>query len=491
METVVDAGIHVHGERTLVGLQVLLVLGPGGVDTLVQLRELNQQGRLDVLPDLLRRGGAVVGRTGVHQVGQCGRQHIGDVATETETDTTTGSDTEDPWAELMSAPANLPEVSAFDNDGETISSAVNQFGLNIFAQLDSEEDGNIFISPMSISTALAMAWNGSVSSVEEEMRSVLEFGEMTSDTIRAGYQNLVGGLLGMNGECTLEVANALWYRHDIKPKLNDVYIEEATDYFGVAVNELHGDPLLATDQVNGWVSDQTHGLIPELVPPEEPFSGDTAVVLANAIYFKGEWKTVFDSELTGEADFITAGSTTVDTTMMRRPDAYLPYYEDDGVQMVRMGYVGEDFAMTAVLPKSDTSVDDVLETLDAAKWQEWQAQMTAREGAIAFPKFTMGYKKRLNSALIALGMPSAFQFSSGFDRMVSNHPLEISRVLHQTTLEVNEKGTEASGVTIVEYMDSAPMDPFSIAFNHPFLVFIHDTRTNTILFMGRVENPTM
>ncbi len=414
--------------------------------------------------------------------------------TNTETGSDTGSDTGTDsdttaaqWENLPKAEPNLPNVDAFTSDGTTISEAVNQFGLNLFARLDAEDDGNIFISPFSISSALAMAWNGSVAPVEPEMRDVLSYGDLEVETIRQGYQNLAGGLLGLSDQTVLEIANALWYRADIQ--LRPEYVTEATDYFGVHVNQLHGDPLVATQQVNSWVNEMTHSLIPQIVPADSPFSGDTAAVLANTIYFKGEWQTKFDSSYTADKNFTTSNGVVL-ATMMRRPDAYLPYFEDDTLQMVRLPYKGEEFAMTAVLPREGTTVDALLATLDGTTWQQWQTDLQPRSGTVGFPKFKMEYKSQLKTPLIEMGMPSAFDFTSGWDRMVPDHVMGISRVLHSTSLDINEEGTEAAGATVIEYADSAAMDPFSISFDKPFLLFIHDTETNTILFMGRIENPT-
>ncbi|MBN2530226.1 MAG: serpin family protein [Deltaproteobacteria bacterium] len=475
------------GKTVLAGLSVFICLACNdGSDSENNLES-------DSGSDTGQETGSVTGDETDASTGQTDSETVTETDSDTvsDSDSVTDSDSDTvfaQWENLPQAAPNLPVVDEFSSEGATISDAVNRFGLHLFAKLDAEESGNIFISPFSISSALAMAWNGSVAPVEPEMRNVLSYEDLEVPAIQKGYQNLAGGLPGLSDQVILEIANALWYRNDIV--LRPEYITEATNYFGVYVNQLHGDPLVATQQVNAWVNDKTHGLIPQIVPANAPFTGDTAAVLANTVYFKGEWRTKFDSNYTSQKEFTTL-SGAVQATMMRRPDAYLPYFENDTLQMVRLPYKGEEFAMTAVLPKEGASVDDILKTLDADAWQQWQIDLQPRSGTVGFPKFKMSYKSMLNTPLIEMGMPTAFDFTSGWDKMVPDHVMGISRVMHNTSLDINEEGTEAAGATVIEYTDSAAMDPFDIFFNKPFLVFIHDTETNTILFMGRIEDPTL
>lgn len=390
--------------------------------------------------------------------------------------------------------------AAGDTDGPvdaSLSSAIAEFGFRLLGETAGEESHgrNTLLSPLSLHAALAMTYNGAAGATADEMESVLGISELGRDAANGSYANLLASLdaLGEDGPGTLDVENSLWV-DDSFPLLKG-FAETDREYFGAQLETLDL-PGEGAGRINEWVAGRTNGRITDLID-EVP---DQAVLyLVNAVYLKAVWETPFPAEETSERQF-SVGWDYVDVPTMTRAGEML-YAERDGTQAVRLPYSDGRLGMWVVLPapvRGDPSggVDLVLAGLNSAGWSELTGTATTRRGTLSLPKFTTRTKTELSGPLAGMGMPGAFEpETADFSGMYAGpDPLYISRVLHQTYVSVDESGTEAAAATGVEMTLGASIEmpgeePFEMIVDRPFLFAIDDSRTGTMLFLGRIEDP--
>ena len=380
---------------------------------------------------------------------------------------------------------------------EELSSAITDFGIDLLKRSgeDAPTGTNTVVSPLSVHTALTMAYNGAAGTTAEEMEAVLGVGDLGTEDTNAAYANLLTSLnaLGQDGPTTLEVANSLWA--DDGFALRPEFAATDREYFGAQLEVLD----LQTDgakRINGWVADQTNDRITDLI---DEVPGNAALYLVNAVYMKGEWEEPFPSEATTLGPF-AVGSDQIDVPMMSRGGEMLYAEANGGTQAVRLPYKDRRLGMWIVKPPlyrmPGSSVEYWLDGLDAETWTAITGSAAFRAGSLTMPKFTTRTKTELAGALSDMGMPAAFDMKKAdFSGIYTgNDPLWISRVLHQTYVSVDETGTEAAAATAVEALWGAvPMppeeEPFKMLVNRPFLFAIEDTDTGALLFLGRIEDP--
>jgi serine protease inhibitor len=361
----------------------------------------------------------------------------------------------------------------------------NAFGLDLFKALhEAQPAQNIFISPLSISTALTMTSNGAKGQTREEMRQSLKIDQLATDQLNNDYQNMLETLPGLDPEVKLSLANSIWYRKGYPVKEDFLSINE--EKFKSEVNELDFTLPEAVDIINGWIEDKTEGRIQDMLDniPEEAL-----MYLINAIYFKGSWLFEFDEEKTFEGEFFLADNSTTQVDMMLQPEVGIPYLNHPDFQAVDLPYGDSLYSMMLFLPKEGMTVDDIVGQMTQAVLEEWIAEMQSTTVELLLPRFRMEYKQALNDFLIALGMPTAFSPSADFTG-IADVLLRISRVVHQSFIEVDEKGTEAAAATIVEieFTSAIPSYP-SLNFNKPFIFLIKERVGNNVLFIGKMMNP--
>ena len=370
------------------------------------------------------------------------------------------------------------------------------FAYDLFHTLSSDKqyaEQNIFFSPYSISTALALTCEGAKGTTAEEIRSVFYF--PADDAVRQeGYASLIAGLNRPDAAFTLKTANALW-AEETYPFL-PAYIGTAQEYYAAEVRNM--DFITAPEEsrltINGWVADQTEDRIRDLIPAGA-ITPLTRLVITNAVYFKGTWVLQFDENKTRPALFRTGQGESVTVDMMQRTDedAIYNYTETDNLQILRMPYEhesGKALSMLVLLPKDGdiTTAEAALGTTDLA---DAVASMEATQVEVFFPKFTLETTYYLPDTLAAMGMQTAFGDEADFSGMDNTRFLFITDVIHKAFVEVNEEGTEAAAATAVivgrAVSVESPVPVFRA--DHPFIFLIEDDETGMLLFMGRISDP--
>ncbi len=388
------------------------------------------------------------------------------------------------------APANGDEGDG-SAKAESVAEGNTRFALDLYGQLK-EAEGNLFFSPYSISTALAMTYAGARGGTQEQMGRALRF-SLDQPELHPAFAALAGELerVQTEGNVELNIANSLWPQEDYD------FLQEYLDL----VEKHYGAPIIpvdyrraeaAAEAINAWVEDETGGLIKDLIGPDA-LDQLTRLVLANAIYFKGDWATPFEEDRTEDAPFHFGEDKTVDVPMMHQKN-HLPYAEADGVQILELPYKGGDVSMLVFLPEEKGDLGRVEEMLTAepGRLREWTQELRRREVEVYFPKFTMEWgPQSLEPHLKALGMEDAFEHGNAdFSGMDGSRELYIKDVVHKAFVEVDEKGTEAAAATgvIVGVTSVGPPPPVFRA-DHPFLFVIRENTTGSPLFIGRVSEP--
>ncbi len=387
------------------------------------------------------------------------------------------TDPSDPLRELSSSETKLVEAD-------------NSFGLKLFKEINEEEtESNVFISPLSISMALGMTYNGACESTEEAMRTTLEFGNLSRGEINESYKSLIELLRGIDSDVEFNIANSIWYRDDWT--FEEDFLERCRDYFDARVSALDfSQSAAAKDTMNNWVDENTNGKIEEIVDYVDP--DNDVMFLINAIYFNGTWTFQFDKEDTKDDIFYLPGDRTKKCKMMEVKSEF-KYFEDSLLQAIDIPYGNGNYSMTAILPNYGKDIDELIVGLTQEKWNEWMGSFSEDSVNLFFPKLKLEYKveETLKKVLIDMGMGIAFSGSADFTGMYEPGGIWIGRIIHKTFLEVDEEGTEAAAATAI-VMVSGPSptpNPIIIRIDRPFLFAIRENHSGTILFIGKIVDP--
>lgn len=360
----------------------------------------------------------------------------------------------------------------------------NDFAFDLLRQTIAEaNDPNVFISPLSMSMALGMAWNGAAGVTKDEIAQALRLDGLTDDEVNEYYKIIREGLLSVDPKTRLSIANSIWYRDGFPVK--DSFLKVNKNFFNAEVRSLDFSKPSALKTINDWCAAATQNRIKE---PLDQISADAMLYLINAIYFKGSWVKQFDKTKTYSTDFRAEAGENTQVNMMVQKDSFL-YAEDDKAQYLDMPYGNKAFSMTVILPKDGISTSQVLEEMDAESFSQVYASLRSQTVNVYFPRFKVEQKFEMKKPMQALGMLQAFTDKADFSP-ISDEDLLISRIIHSTFCEVDEVGTEAAAVTVIAFeTTSLPMDPYFVA-NKPFIFLIREKSTGVILFtgkMGKVE----
>lgn len=388
-----------------------------------------------------------------------------------------------------SKPPHLDDTGFTTQGIQEVADANNQFAWELYGQLTDSEDNNVFYSPYSIFSALAMTYEGAREQTADEMQSVFHFPAI--DVLRPNFAAFYNGLNQERKNYELRTGNALWCQADFPFQEDYMYTVE-TYYGGKAANvDFVNETEKSRQTINSFIEEQTKDKITDLLP-SGVINTLTRLVLTNAVYFEGEWVQKFDKRDTVEENFKITPDEVVKTPMMHMaPDEIGFQYADlNDLQILELPYKGDKISMLILLPK--TNLSDIEPSLTAEKITEYRSSMLeTKMKKICLPKFEFDTKYFMKDTLSSLGMPTAFSDAADFSGMTPADQLHISDAIHQGYIKVDEEGTEAAAAVavVVNTLSIAPSHPIFYA-DHPFIFLIQDQETGFILFMGRVTDPT-
>jgi serpin B len=381
------------------------------------------------------------------------------------------------------------------SDKAAVVESNNAFAVELYGQLRNQ-DGNLFFSPESISTALAMTYAGARGDTAAEMAKTLHF-TLPPERLHPAMGALLSDLNAAHKGYQLRVADSLWAQQDYV-FLPDFLKLTKSDY-GAGFNKVDfkGATEAARLTINQWVEQRTDNKIKELLQPGV-LDSLTKMVLTNAIYFKGDWRTAFPKAGTEDEDFHLSAARNVKAPLMHLSEGF-DYFDGGTFQALAIPYKSGDLSMIVFLPKEIGGLPALEESLTASHMKQWLDQLHwVPKVILTMPKFKMTRQFGLAGTLGAMGMPRAFDpGNADFSGMTGNRDLYISAVIHKAFIDVNEEGTEAAAATAVVMRGPTAMPPrFQLPpppvfrADHPFVFLIRDNRSGGILFMGRVTDPT-
>jgi serpin B len=385
---------------------------------------------------------------------------------------------------VMAAPlAALASPLGLTESAQAVALGSNLLGVDLASQLAASPQANVFLSPFSISTALAMTYAGARGETAAQMAKALHFG-LGQEQLHAGFAGLLSATSDAGKPYQLKAANALWGQKGFH--FQEAYLGlVASHYQGGLQSVDFGDDADGRQRINAWVEDHTAHKIVELLHKRD-VDGSTRLVLTNAIYFKSAWGFKVDPARTRVGPFHCASGEISQASMMHWQGRF-GYAESAAYQALELPYAGNELCLLVVLPKPGASLSQGLaELLQDARG------LPEEEVDVALPKLKFEARADLASLLSGLGMPLAFSKAADFSGITGDQSLCISKVIHQAKIEVNEEGSEAAAATaVVMVMKAVARRPRLAEFkaDHPFLFAIIHKPSSALLFLGRVADP--
>lgn len=375
-----------------------------------------------------------------------------------------------------------------DEKSAQLVESTNEFGLDLFRHIYASEKkcDNTMVSPLSVSLALAMTYNGANGETQSAMEKTLRIYGLTPEGINQSYSSLVAALKSIDPKVLLEIANAIYYREGFQVENN--FISTNKNHYEAEIEALDFGAPQAKETINDWVADKTNNKIDNII---DHINADQVMFLLNAIYFKGIWKNEFDDDDTKDLPFYTDNNNSVMVPSMQKTDV-VPYISNSLFSAVKFPYGAGNYNMFVFLPNEENTVQDIIDKLEQNNWSNWMDSFGDNVNAdIQLPRLKYEYEIKLNDVLSNMGMGIAFTGDANFTGINKAGNLKIDYVKHKTFIEVNEKGTEAAAVTVVaiELTSVGPSQNIPFIVNRPFFYAITEKDTGAILFMGTVKNP--
>lgn len=391
---------------------------------------------------------------------------------------------------VATVPAQEPGGSMSTADQAQAVKDNNTFATDLYAQLR-QQAGNLFFSPESISTAFAMTYAGAQDQTAVQMAKVFHF-TLPPARLHPAMGALLTSMNAPHQGYELHVADALWGQKDEGFRESFLSLLQSDYGAGLKQVDFRSSPDAVRADINQWIEQQTHDRIKNMLAPGT-ITPMTRLVLTNAIYFKGSWVDPFRKEATQPGPFHLSGSQTVQAPFMHRRGAYR-YCDGGTFQGLELPYQGGELSMVILLPRQIDGLPALEGSFTAETLTGWIEELHLADRVIlTLPRFTMTKQFELSKTLAAMGMPSAFSTAADFSGMNDKGGLQISAAVHKAFVDVNETGTEAAAATstIMGAMAIRQEQP-PIVFNadHPFLFLIRDRKSGSILFLGRVADPT-
>ncbi len=393
-----------------------------------------------------------------------------------------------------SAGDNLAIPETIDS-GEAVTTLVNGnngFAFDLYREVTGEDrEGNVFFSPYSISTALGMTYCGAEGETASEMAEVLHF-TMPSDAINRAFsavtEKLNSGSLheDQSGDpFTLVVSNGLWVQSGFN--LLDSFVSSVREAYSASVENVDfaNDTEGSRETINSWVAENTRNRILNLIP-QGVIAADTKLVLTNAVYFKASWEHPFSEYTTSRGEFNLIDGSSVEIPMMTQTERF-NYSSTDEYNAVELGYAGGSTSMLIVVPCGDFY--ELEQKLNAEYLKEITDGLSYENTKLSMPLFEFTQSMQLGDILKLMGMESAFDDRADFSGITGSRDLYISDVVHKAFVKVDEAGTEAAAATaVVMSLRAMPEPTVKMNIDKPFVFFILDNETGSIVFMGRVMN---
>lgn len=377
---------------------------------------------------------------------------------------------------------NEPNTRPLSAAEAQVSQGSNKFAFKLFKKIQKDEPENAFISPLSVSTALAMTLNGAEGETEQSILNTIDYGSFSASEVNDAYKELASLLKTTDNKVQLGLANSVWYEK--KFRIQNSFADIIRNSYDGTVQALDFEDSDASKKIiNSWVEEKTHNRIKNLI---EEISNDQVMFLVNTIYFKGDWTHKFDKSKTKPSDFITPAGV-VTTDLMFSEGVKMKFYADEKIKLVDVPYGNGQFNLTILMPNEPTGMKSLIHNLSAEDLSYWLSQSNEITAQLQLPKFKMEWKKDLTKLLSEMGMKMQ-GFPNLFEEQLN---LEISTVIHQSFLEVNEEGSEAAAATAVGIvLTSIDPRPTTIAVDKSFIFLIREKHTGMILFIGQLIDPS-
>ena len=368
--------------------------------------------------------------------------------------------------------------------------ANNEFAFDFYNQLNTHVgQHNMMVSPFSLTQAMAMLANGADGNTKAELVKVLGFEGYSLEEMNAYYMNLNKGLLSVDKATKLSLANSFWLNNQYTAI--DSYKKTLQANYDAEVKELAFDNNTYT-KINQWAEENTYGCIKKVVS-ESDINSNTIMALLNATYFNGAWKDKFEEKNSFKGNFEAPNKSSF-IEYMKQDKFEANVYEDAECKLIELPYGNEAFSMVVVLPNTEATLDELMQNVDADKWQNWMEQLSLHTNVLVqLPKFTgeYEYNENLKQTLMEMGIVDAFSaLDADFSQMIEKR-MFVNFIKQNSFIKVNEEGTEAAAVTIYtgENAASGGMKKFEFKATRPFFYSIKKKSTGVILFMGKVTNP--
>jgi len=379
------------------------------------------------------------------------------------------------------------------NSAETnIAVADKDFAMDFFSRAyeqnaNGAKKENMMVSPFSLSTALAMVWNGANGETKTAIQNALGFPNYTATDLNGYYKKMREALLSTDPSVKLAIANSIWYRKG--STVNNEFLETNKTWFKAQTEAIDFTLPTAVSIINKWCSDNTNGLIKDVLKEISPYD---MMFLLNALYFNGTWAEgyAFKESETKPASFKKADGTSVSVNMMNNKTKML-YFTDETLSAINLPYGNGAFSMMLMLPQDNVSMPAMVTKLKSPSyWHNLMNSRISKEVTIQVPKFKIEYNANFNEVLKQMGMAIAFDpVHADFSKIFPLDQTYITKVDQFTYIDVNEKGTEAAAVTIIGVGVTSYTPPVLFIANHPFVFAICEKSTGCVLFMGLVGNP--
>src|SRR5215472_3009365 len=384
---------------------------------------------------------------------------------------------------LFALPCRTTNAQPEPTSSAEVAPAINDFGLRLLRTLTDGSGANTMVSPLSVSLALAMTYNGASGTTRTAMAKTLGIAAISTEQFNRSNRSLLDRIQNADPAVQIEIANVLWLQSGFP--INPGFLRLSHDFFDAAPESLNfaENPQQAARHINDWVKQRTHGKIPEII---KDLARSMVLVLTDAVYFKGRWTVPFHQKVTKSRSFHLPGGRSVTVPMMAQRGEYR-YLETDSFQAIRLPYGHDQFAMYIFSPRQSTGLPDLLRSFDQQHWNQWLSKLHTDKGQIVLPRFELTYSRKLNDALTAMGMGVAFGPEADFSRI---HPppgwLRINDVEHKTYIKVDEEGTEAAAATSVGIaaLSVRATPPFEMIVDHPFFCAIVEPHSDAMLFAG-------